>query len=272
MAKKKRTRNEQDALEPEDRVIPANDDGAVDLAMQADDYLEAAYGAFRRAQRVRYAREALRRNPQLSDALLFIGQEADLTLLERVMYMRESLRLAEKALPSEALQQKDYPFWYDVDTRPYLRALYAVGRESYYASDPQTAIEVYSQLLELNPNDNQGVRYELVSYLIEANQCDKAQVIVDRFVEEPTAQMAYPRALLEFVRSGDSDKARELLKRALEKNAHVSDYLKGACVVTLPDRYSLGSKEEADIYASHAIPAWKKIPGAMKWLKKIATA
>ena len=66
----------------------------------------------------------------------------------------------------------------------------------------------------------------------------------------------------------ESAKALKQLESAVAANGYVPDYLLGRKRLPEfhPDSYSPESPEEAVIYASEAMGAWKNSPGALKWL------
>ncbi|WP_391207800.1 tetratricopeptide repeat protein [Psychrobacillus sp. L4] len=53
-----------------------------------------------------------------------------------------------------------------MENRPYLSALFAYGVWEFELGQYQTANTYFRKLLELNPNDNQGVRYLEISTLM----------------------------------------------------------------------------------------------------------
>jgi tetratricopeptide (TPR) repeat protein len=53
------------------------------------------------------------------------------------------------------------PFWLDLDSRPYLRALHGKGCCYWRLGRTAEARRVFAHMLRLNPNDNQGARYLL---------------------------------------------------------------------------------------------------------------
>lgn len=56
-------------------------------------------------------------------------------------------------------------------------------------------IKIYEELLQLNPNDNQGLRYTLINWLIDQNQLDNATELLKKH-EEETAFMLFSDLLL----------------------------------------------------------------------------
>ena len=53
------------------------------------------------------------------------------------------------------------PFWGDLDSRPFMRALHGQGLCLWRLGRAEKAREVFAWMLTLNPNDNQGVRFLL---------------------------------------------------------------------------------------------------------------
>ncbi|MEK7511711.1 MAG: tetratricopeptide repeat protein [Patescibacteria group bacterium] len=53
--------------------------------------------------------------------------------------------------------------WGDLNNRAYLRAIQYLGDLYWDKGENEKAIELFRLLLRLNPNDNQGVRYELAA-------------------------------------------------------------------------------------------------------------
>ena len=53
------------------------------------------------------------------------------------------------------------PFWLDLDSRPYMRALHGKGCCFWRLGRTVEARRVFAQMLRLNPNDNQGARFLL---------------------------------------------------------------------------------------------------------------
>ena len=175
----------------------------------------------------------------------------------------------ERALGAAVFAEQVGHFWSIVATRPYLRAraglaqcLGALGRQD-------EAIAHYQEILRLNPDDNQGVRYSLLARLVLAGQDDEAGALLERFGDEPSALWLYGRALVTFRREGSSPEARRQLRDALRTNRHAPGYLTGDREPDLvpPDFYSPGSREEAAICDIELGEAWRKTPGAAEWLR-----
>jgi len=81
-------------------------------------------------------------------------------------------------------------------------------------------------MLELNPNDNQGVRSILAAYLLEEERHDQLAGLLKAYKDDSSANLGYSRALLAFRQHGNSAKARKALSAAIEQNKFVPAYLR----------------------------------------------
>jgi len=80
--------------------------------------------------------------------------------------------------------------------------------------------------------------------------------------------------LLEFQKRGASAAAKKILQQAVEENPFVPAYLMGQKRVPnrQVDYYGWGDESEAVYYASEHLNHWRRIPGAVDWLRtEIAT-
>jgi tetratricopeptide (TPR) repeat protein len=129
------------------------------------------------------------------------------------------------------------------------------------------AIGVYKRMLELNPNDNQGVRDPLLGLYLETGDLKGARELLQKFKEDASANFAWARVLERFL-AGKSGEASAALKQARRANRHVELYL--AARKTLPkhppEMYSLGSEEEAALCVGYLSGAWAAHKEALFWL------
>ena len=58
-------------------------------------------------------------------------------------------------------------FWGFLETRPYMRARAGLASTLLKLGDVDGAIDHFQDILRLNPNDNQGIRYILLGCLLE---------------------------------------------------------------------------------------------------------
>ena len=159
-------------------------------------------------------------------------------------------------------------FWATPQTRSYMRALWGLAASLWRVGRPDEAIGCYQRMLHLNRDDNQGVRYLLMVYLMQQQRYDQVEVLYKRYVGDPMAAWAYTRAWLDFRAGGDCPAARDGLKRAVKVNALVPAYLTGKKKIPneLPGLYGIGNENEAVLYARDYLGVWNGCEGAVRWL------
>lgn len=79
----------------------------------------------------------------------------------------QGVEAGERALGSEAFEEWEGHFWGILETRPYMRARHGLALCLWEAGESKKAIEHYTEMLRLNPGDNQGIRYVLAGCLLE---------------------------------------------------------------------------------------------------------
>jgi hypothetical protein len=85
----------------------------------------------------------------------------------------QGVAAGERALGQEAFQRDAGHFWGILETRPYMRARLGLARSLWTAGRRDEAVRHLQDMLRLNPNDNQGVRYTLAGFLLFLDR-DKA--------------------------------------------------------------------------------------------------
>jgi tetratricopeptide (TPR) repeat protein len=219
--------------------------------------------------RIAVAREALEISPLCADAYALLAHEATKTTEEKILLYRQAVAAGEEALGKQTFKQDVGMFWGLIETRPYMRALHALAEILWDNGSHEEAIAMMQKMLHLNPNDNQGVRYELLDHLIECGHDGEADGLIKRYKDDSWAGWAFGRALLQFRKSGDTAKSRSLLHKAFERNPYAAEFLTGAKPIPrkLPGFYSGGDVSEAIIYARTGKAVWAASEGAAEWLK-----
>lgn len=148
------------------------------------------------------------------------------------------------------------------------------SKESYancllMAGQIEQAEKEFEEMLDLNPNDNQGVRYSLLSIYIELNQFENASRLLETHNED-SAYMNYSRVLIEYGKSGLSSKLDRLLDKATQQNPYVIDFLLGRKKLPRwkPDYYSFGDTNEAILYVNANFHNWQREGKLLQWLKR----
>lgn len=237
-------------------------------AERAWELLEQAQEARSPKRRSTLARQAIGLDPDNADACLFLAREAT-TRAETMTWLIEAVQAGERALPdSIETLAAEAAVWAVHESRPYMRARATLAMELWQTGDRQAAIEALWELLRLNPNDNQGLRYVLLGWLISAGSRSAIDRLLALYPDDGSASWGYDRALHAFRSTGDSVATRKLLESALRQNPHVPRMLLGVEPIPeeAPDYVGWGDESEAAAYLAEAFLRWSEYPEAIEWL------
>jgi tetratricopeptide (TPR) repeat protein len=235
---------------------------------EAQQLMYQAWESPSRPRRLELAGKALELSPDCADAYVLLAQERAASPAEAAELYRKAVEAGARALGKRAFKDDVGHFWGLLETRPYMRARAGLAQALRAAGQTDEAIAHYRDMLRLNPNDNQGVRYDLAACLLDAGRDVDLALLLDQYAEDISAAWAYARALLAFRTGGDTERARELLAAARAANPHVPAYLLGRKKLPKrqPDYIQFGDDTEAIVYAGDHASGWKHSPGALDWL------
>ena len=234
---------------------------------QAQALIDQAWEARTQRQAAALARRALEIFPDCADAYnVLAGAEARSAEDALVLY-EHGVDAGRRTLGNAFFDEHRGHFWGMIETRPYLRArrgladcLWALGRK-------RESITHCEALLELNPDDDQGIRHGLLSrYLALGNDMGAARLFRD-YPHDASAAFLWSRVLLD-LRRGDQVAATEHLVLAMHGNPHVAGFFAGKRKppARLPAHYSPGDRNEAALYIANFAEAWLASADAMDWL------
>ena len=220
-------------------------------------------------RRVELARRALEISEDCADAHVLLAEETARNLKEAKNLYEQGVKAGERALGPQVFDEDTGHFWGILETRPYMRARFGLGQCLWSLGERRQAIEHYTDMLRLNPGDNQGIRYILANCLLEEGLDEDLGELLEQYKDDAAATWLYSRALWLFRQEGASKKANRCLKEALEQNQFVPSYLLGVKRLPrhLPEYIGFGDENEAVVYAADAIKAWQKAEGALEWLR-----
>jgi tetratricopeptide (TPR) repeat protein len=219
-------------------------------------------------RRVKLAREALEISTDCADAYVLLAEETARTPEEAGELYDQGIKAGERALGPEAFEEAAGEFWGILETRPYMRARAGLAEVLTVLGQHQQAIAHYRELLRLNPNDNQGNRYQLTHLLLKEGMDEELDELLSQYEEDASAEWVYTRALWLFRHEGASEKSAAALQAAFARNPHVPLYLMGVKKLPSrpPDYIGFGDENEAVAYLFEAIEDWVMTPGAPEWL------
>jgi tetratricopeptide (TPR) repeat protein len=238
-----------------------------DLLDQAQDLIYTAWDNPNPSMRVALARKALTISPDCADAYVLLA-EAAVTPAKALEFYRKGVQAGERAVGKEPFEEDVGHFWGILQTRPYMRARAGLARCLWDRGTYDEALVHWRDMLRLNPNDNQGIRYVLATRLLELGRDRELAALLQEHHDDGRAYMIWTRALFAFRTQGDNSKSRRALTEALESNPHVPAYLLGHKPLpgVLPAYTGLGDESEAMSWAIENIKAWQTTAGALAWL------
>jgi tetratricopeptide (TPR) repeat protein len=240
-----------------------------DATAKAQDVMYEAWERTTSRSRIALARKALGISPLCADAYVLLAEEAQSIEQARDLYAK-GVDAGELALGPRGFKEYAGHFWGFLEARPYMRARAGLASTLVQLGDVEGALAHYRDMLKLNPNDNQGIRYVLAGCLLRQDNYSALKELLAAH-EDGGAFWLYTRVLVAF-REGD-EKAAALVKNAWSANEHVPAILAGTKpAVRSHDGYiTMGGPDEATYYVTECGAAWHRTPGAVAWLTKLAT-
>lgn len=247
--------------------------GGADSLRRAQDIMYDAFDEGDPHRRVQLAQKALAVSADCADAYVLLGEHAA-SRAEALELFERGVAAGERALGPKAFQENVGCFWGILETRPYMRARERFAHALWTAGRRDETVEHLQEMLRLNPNDNQGIRYTLAGYLLFLGRDADLANLLERYPREGSATWAFTRALLAFRKQGDTAEAQRLLQAATKTNKHVVPYLLSEKMLPAdqPDYYSWGDESEAIMYAQMFLAGWKDTAGAIDWVRRNSAA
>jgi len=242
-----------------------------DALRRAQDLVYDAWEAPDGRSRNALARKALKISPFCADAWLMLAERPSLSARNRREFLERAVKAGEFALGNDGFAEYDGHFWGFLETRPYMRARHVLAEDLWYADDRKAAIGHLREMLSLNPGDNQGLRYILLSWLLHMGDDAATKAHLRDHGDEASTFICYTKALFSFKAGSDDDASRLAAREAWECNHHVPKLLANKGKVRFKDTgyYTPGGEDEAAYYLEDYGFAWKQTSGAIEWLSKV---
>lgn len=220
------------------------------------------------------SRQAMAIYPDCVDALHMLADLESQWQRDFVIAIKKAIEAGRRDLGQKYFREYKGHFWGLVETRPFMRAMGALAEalagNEYHLDE---AISVHEEMLELNPNDNQGIRYGLLGCYLARKRYGDAQKLLDRYPDECSAFFLWGKVLLLFATEGEKAASRAL-RDARKENSHVDRYFfpRKQCPNVRLECYSPGDETEAIACAQILHVAWKAHSAARKWLQQACTS
>ena len=219
-------------------------------------------------------RKALAIYPDCVDALHMLADIESQWERDFTARIRGAIEAGRRELGEQFFRENKGCFWGIIETRPFMRAMGALAQvlagNEYHLDE---AIAVHEEMLDLNPNDNQGIRYGLLGCYLARKRYGDARALLKQYGDEVSAFFLWGKVLLDFATGGEA-KARRTLREAREENPHVERYFfpRKQKPRERLECYSPGDESEAIACAQLLHVAWRAHSAARKWLQRVCTS
>lgn len=239
---------------------------------QAEDIAYQAHSANTPKQRILMAQKAIELDPNCCEAYLVLEQELSRNPIESIQYYDKAIAAARSSLGENFFKENIGHFWGLHETRAFMRAQFFKAQSLWEIHRQSEAIDLCWELLRLNPNDNQGVRYVLFDFLLIDNRLLDIEKLLKKFKYDGSSHWEYNLALYLFKKNGpESEKTLNQIKLAVNSNPFTKKYLTNQLKAPQdsPSSYVMGSKEEAICYFQDSAIPWATTSYAIEWLRSL---
>lgn len=181
------------------------------------------------------------------------------------------VELGLSCLPKEFEMGRDRLPWPILENRPFLRAYHGLGLEYLERGETEMALELFENILAMNPGDNQGARALVVDCNFQFNCPKDVLAVCDRYPDDGMEQLMYGRVLALY-QLGRKDEATKALDDAIEFLPLVAKELvkkRHPRPKELRwDTITYGGADQAYIYWMDQGQHWKNTPGAIAFVRE----
>lgn len=201
-------------------------------AQTSDDFLELAMDAENEATALKYAKKALKLDPDNLDAEAMI---ADITSENDFDYYKKLKRIVEhgnKVIEKNGFLEDVGHFWGVIETRPYMRVRHSYIEALIACRMMTHAIDECEDMLRLSENDNLGIRYILMHLYAYVEDETKALELHKKYEGNDETQMLLPLAMIYF-KLEKWEQAEKYLKKLSKANKDTKKFIKAVLTDSL---------------------------------------
>ena len=235
---------------------------------------ELAYQAYESEdgdQALELAEKALTLDPENCDALTVRNFLACEDSGELITALEHAATCGERRLGEEFFAEFMGDFWPMVQARPYMRTIKQLAELMWEVGRRLDAIDLYENLLELDPADHMGNGVLLVGSYLAVGEIQRAWDLLEDLDDDSTVA-AWAWVLL-LVLVGDEEAARDALHHAMEANSYVAVWFVNlgdpSTEPPLAAVVAPGSEDEALICADLLGEGWLRSPDVQWWLHDV---
>jgi len=134
------------------------------------------------------------------------------------------VEIGRSAIPKSFKRGSSRIPWSNLDNRPFLRCLHGHAFALHEDGKNDEALEVFRELIDYNPDDNQRVRDILMEMYLEEDRYADAMELADSFEDDASPEIMYGRILVLLMR-GSYEEAEKELEEAVRFNPKVAEEL-----------------------------------------------
>lgn len=184
-----------------------------EIPMDVYDYLDMADRAATKRKKKEYLAQAAALEPDNMDVKLAQAEVDAKSPLDLIAVLPPLIQDAQTYLKDKKIYNSSKgDFWLVFETRPYMRLLQHYMMSLIECGVTNRAIQIGEEMLRLNKNDNQGIRFMLIPLYAQSGNEMKALKLYKQYSEEKDRpSYLLPLALLYF-KLGEWDKAKSYLE------------------------------------------------------------
>lgn len=197
--------------------------------------------------------------------------------IEGSALIAQAYRIAQEAIPVNFNPGIDRLQWYDIENRAILRAFYYFGIELMNEQNFERAIKEFEFILNVNPDDNQGVRFLLLACYFKQDRIDDILKLEKFFPEEQSIEFLYGKFLALYLLDMKNEAAKQLIKAQESYPFVVEEIISTHSIIHEDDIYDTfemdnsestsGSKRQAIEYLQQTQSFWEKAKDIKLFIK-----
>jgi len=214
---------------------------------KSNEYLQRALDATDIKEAKACIAKALKYDPDNLDAKIFKATITETNPIKQLSLFDKLIAEEEAVLRDTDCFEYEGDFWLEVETRPYMRAL--AHKMTILANLDRTkdAVAIGERMLQLNTNDNMGVRYQLLPLYALLEDLDKAEALYKKYRRESSVAVLLPMAVC-YYRRGMYSKSEKLIKKMFEANPHTRTLINADSILSSEADGFYSPGEPSEVY------------------------
>ncbi len=216
-------------------------------------------------KKMELATRAIEIYPDCADAYVSLA-ELEHDKERRLDLYRQGTEAGRRDLGEEIFSTEKGKFYGFLKTRPFMRTYEGYGNTLWDLGREEEAVGIFEELLELNPDDNQGNRYKLLTLYINNKNYDSALNLISLY-DENSAHWLYSKAFIFLKKYGLAPQSKKALQDAFESNIYVPAIIAEAVKPAKNVQYiTPGEIDEATAYLLSNVKIWADEPLFLEYL------